>query len=72
MCPEYDTKQSDGEASVMLEHCRMQSTPSLLSHPDLLGPGVVTPDRVLSMGEIELNTNYAKLNCLKLTVLTFN
>ena len=27
---------------------------------------VVAPDRVLSMCQIELNCNYAKLNCLKL------
>ena len=38
-CPDYDTKQSDGEAPVMLELWGMQSTslwPSLLS---LLWPG---------------------------------
>ena len=62
----------------MLELWVMQSTPSL---PSLLGPlcpGVVAPDRVLSMGQIELNCvaknrtvsifklcTYAKLNCLK-------
>ena len=33
--PRYDTKQSDGEASVMLEHWGMQSTPLLSS---LSGP----------------------------------
>ena len=32
---EYDTKQSDGEAPVMLELCRVWSTPSL---PLLPGP----------------------------------
>ena len=39
----------------MLEIWGMQSTPSL---PLLLGPlwpGMVVPDRALSMGEIELN-----------------
>ena len=33
-CPRYDAKQSDGEAPVILELWRMQSTPSL---PSLLG-----------------------------------
>ena len=51
-CPRYDTKQYDGEASVML--LRMQSTPSLPSFPGPLWPGVVAPDWVLSMGQIEL------------------
>ena len=53
-CPGYDTKQSDSEVPVMLELWGMQSTSSL---PYLLGPlwpGVVAPDRVLSMGQIEL------------------
>ena len=54
-CPRYDTKQSDGEAPVMLELLGMWSTPSLLSFPDPLWPGVVAPNRVLSMGKIELN-----------------
>ena len=43
----------------------MQSTPSLPSLPDLLWSVTVAPDRVLSMGQIELNNTYAKLNCLK-------
>ena len=34
-CPRYDTKQSDGEAPVMLELWGMQSIPSL---PSLPGP----------------------------------
>ena len=53
--PDYDTKQSDGEVQVMLELWEMWSIPSL---PSLLGPlwsGVVASDRVLSMGQIELN-----------------
>ena len=53
-CPGYDTKQSDGKAQVMLKLWGVRSTPSL---PLLLGslwPGVVTPDRVLSIGQIEL------------------
>ena len=33
----------------------MQSTPLLPSLPYPLWPGVVAPDRVLSMGQIELN-----------------
>ena len=62
----------------MLEIWLMRSTPSLASLPGSLLPGVVAPDRVLSMGQIELNCGfksllffafklrvYAKLNCLK-------
>ena len=43
-CPGYDSKQSDGDVRVMLELWRMQSTPSLL------WPGMVAPDRALSLG----------------------
>ena len=39
----------------MLEHLGMQSTPSLLSLPGPLWPGVVAPDRVLYIGQIDLN-----------------
>ena len=53
-CPRDNTKQSDGEIPVMLELWGMQCTPSLPSLPDPLWPGVVAPDRVLSMGQIEL------------------
>ena len=53
-CPAYDSKQSDGEASVTLEFCRMRSTPLLPSLQGLLWPGVVALDKVLSMGEIKL------------------
>ena len=49
-CPGYDTKQSDGEAPVMLELWGIRSTPLLPSLPGPLCPGVFTPDRVLSMG----------------------
>ena len=52
--PLYDTEQSDDEAPVMLELWGMQSTPSLLLHPGLLQLGVVAPDKVLSMGWIEV------------------
>ena len=54
-CPGYDTKHFDGEASVILELWRMQSTPLLPSLPGPLWLGVVAPARVLSMGQIELN-----------------
>ena len=52
-CLAYNTKQSDGETLIMLELWGMQSTTSL---PLFLGSpwhGVVAPDRVLSMGQIE-------------------
>ena len=54
--PGYDTKQSDCEASVMLELWGMHSIVLL---PFLLGPlwpELVAPDRVLSTGQIELNS----------------
>ena len=54
-CHGYDTKQSDSEIPVMLELWGMQSTQLLPLHPGSLWPGVVTLDRVLSMGQIELN-----------------
>ena len=62
-CPGYDTKQSDGEDPVMLELWGMRSTSSL---PSLAGPhwpGVVAPDSVLSIGQIELNC-VLMLNCI--------
>ena len=54
-CHGYNTKQSDGEAVVMLELWGMRSTPLLPLLPGPLWPGVVAPGRVLSMGQIELN-----------------
>ena len=54
-CPGYDTKQSDGEVLVMLGLWGMWSTPLLPLLPGPLWPGMVAPDRVLSMGQIELN-----------------
>ena len=51
----YDTKQYDGEVSVMLELWGMRNNTLLLSLPGPLWPGVVAPDGVLSMGQIELN-----------------
>ena len=49
----YDTEESDGEASVMLELWGMRRVPSLPSLPGPLWPRVVAPDRVLCMGQIE-------------------
>ena len=48
----YDIKPSDGEASA-LKIWGMWSTSSLALLPGSLWPGVVVPDRVLSMGQIE-------------------
>ena len=53
-CPVYNIKKSNGEAPVMLELWGMRCTPSLPSLPGTLWPEVVAPDRVLSMGQIEL------------------
>ena len=50
--PAYDTKQSDGEALVMLEFWGMQSASLLLSLPGPLWPGVIASDR---MSQTELN-----------------
>ena len=54
-CTGYDTKQSDGEVPVMLQLWGMWSTPSLSLLPGSLWPGVVAPNRALSMGQTELN-----------------
>ena len=54
-CPGYGTKQSDGEVPVMLKLLGMQRSPSLPVLLDPLWPGMVAPDRALSMGQIELN-----------------
>ena len=50
LCPEYDAKQS----SVMLELWGMWSTIPLPLLPGPFWPGLVAPDKVLSMGQIEL------------------
>ena len=50
----YDAKQYDGEVPVMLGLWGMWSTPSSPLLPGPLWPGVVAPDRTLSMGKIEL------------------
>ena len=50
----------------MFEFWGMQSTLSLPSLPGPLWLGVVAHDRVLPMGQVELNCVLnAKLNCLK-------
>ena len=41
----------------MLELWQMRSTPPLLSLPGPLWPGVVVPEKVLSMGHIEVFDN---------------
>ena len=46
-CPDYDTKQSDGDVGAMGN--------ALLSLSGPLCPGVIAPDSVLSTGQIELN-----------------
>ena len=84
-CPRYDTKQSDGEIPVMLTLWGMRNTPWLPSLPGSLYPGMVAPDRVLSMGQIKLNHGigclmFLHVNCIPMlnwtgwnrTVLTFN
>ena len=57
-CPDYDTKQSDSEVPVMLELWGMQSTSLLPSLQGLLWSRVIAPDRVLAMGQIELNRGF--------------
>ena len=71
-CPTYHSKQSDGEVPVNLKLWGMRSTPLLPSLIGPLWPGEVAPGWVVSMGRIELNYNYAKLNCLELSVFQFN
>ena len=67
----YDSKQSDGEALVMLELCGMRSNPLLI--PGSLWPRVVAPDKVLFRGQIVLNfilmLNWIVWNCI---VFIFN
>ena len=48
----------------MLELWGMKSTTLLPSLLGSLWPGVVSTDRVLFMGQIELNCACVKLNCL--------
>ena len=58
-CPGYNNKPSDSEAPA-LEIWGMRSTPSLPLLPGPLWSGVVTPDRVLSMGWAN---KWLMLNC---------
>ena len=62
MCPDYDTKQPDGEVPVLLEILGMQSTSSLSSLPGPLWTGVVGP--IYELKRIKIRT-YAKQNYLK-------
>ena len=48
--PGCDTEQPGGKVPAMLELWGMRSTPSLPSLPGPPWPGVVVPDRTLSMG----------------------
>ena len=52
--PWWDIKLSDGEAPVTLELWGMQGIPSLPSPPGPLWLRVVGPERVQSIGQIEL------------------
>ena len=61
-CPVYDTKKSDGDVRVMLELCRMRSTPLLPSLPSPILPFVVASDKGPIYG---LNRTKNKLNSLK-------
>ena len=54
-CLVYDTKQSDGRGSSNVGALGNPGTPSLPSLPGPLWPGEEAPDRVLSIGQIELN-----------------
>ena len=53
--PRYDTKQSDGEAPVILELLGIQNIPSLPLLPGPFWPEVVAPDRILSVGQTDLS-----------------
>ena len=79
-CPAYDSRNFYGNSPVMLKLWGIRSTPSLPSLPGPLWPGVLAPDRVLSMGQIEVfgiqivyfnvyterkQITYAKLNWLE-------
>ena len=52
--PRYEIKQSDGEFPLMMELWGMRVNPSLLSPRGPLWDGVVRPEKVLSMGQVEL------------------
>ena len=69
----YCLPRTINSPTVMLELWGMRSTPSLPSLPCSLRTGIVIPDRVLSMGQIELNC-VLMLNWIvwNRTILTFN
>ena len=70
--PRYNTKQSDGDSPVIQELWEMRNITLLPLLPGPLWPEVVTPDRVLSMGQIELNCVFMlKWIVWNGTVLTF-
>ena len=71
-CPWYDTKQSEGVITAMVEPWGMQSYPSLPLLLDPFWPGVVETDRHISVGQIEL-TYVLMLKWIpwKKSVLTF-
>ena len=49
-CPRYDAKQYDGEAPVMCSAFPKTPTSSLALLPGPLCPGMIAPDRALTMG----------------------
>ena len=53
--PRYDCKQCDGEVPVKMELWETRSISSMPSIPGPLWSRVVAPDRVICMGQIELN-----------------
>ena len=54
-CSGYDTIQSDDEVPVILELWKIWSASSLPSLPGSLWPRVLASDRLLYMGQRELN-----------------
>ena len=53
--PDYDIKQSNGEVPLMVKIWGLLSTPLLPLLPGPFWPGVVGHERVISMGQTELN-----------------
>ena len=64
-CPWYDTKQSDGEVSIMLQLWGMRNTPLLPLLPGPLWPrkGITWHGHIYGLNRTKLRT-YTKLNCL--------
>ena len=78
-CHNNDTKQSEGEVPLIPELSGVWRTPSLPSPPSPLCPWVVTPDRVLPMGQkylkcvLRLNWSVWNVTVFKIeTVLMLN